>query len=230
MIAALVAAAISVGVRSSSNSSANKSTSTAAALGEFVTYDASSSSSKSGKSGTSKSSYSGSAKSSKSSPKSSPFVCPVGFTDEGEECRTSTSGPDTFNGGCADTPPYVGNSGFSNITFGESICGTVSTWDAKFGDDQDWYKFEVSTDTTVDLLLTTDFGAVLFLDRLGDDDDLCDFSEVAEGTDVGDNTYFLSANVTAGDYSITFDYDNLDSSLSCRARPGNYILTLFNVE
>ena len=82
LIAALVAA-IGVGVGSSSNSSANKSTSTAAALGEFVTYDASSSSSKSGKSGTSKSSYSGSAKSSKSSTE---CTCPNFGTECGGTC------------------------------------------------------------------------------------------------------------------------------------------------
>ena len=122
-------------------------------------------------------------------------TCPDGSsTDEGEGCRTSQ--PDTFNGGCSS-----GGSGFTNITFGESVCGTVGR---QFGivADSDWYYFEVSTETTVSVRLTTDFSAVLFWFRLGDVDPCGGFSLVAEGTDVGNNTYVISENVTAGDYSI----------------------------
>jgi len=153
--------------------------------------------------------------------------CPDGSsTDEGEECRTSN--PDTFNGGCGGFP---GSSGFTNIAFGESVCGTVSkyVYNGEFGIvsdiDTDWYDFKVSEDTTVSVSvrLTTDFDASLYLGRLGDGAS-CPFSGVAEGTDVGNNNYVISSSVTAGDYSIVVS-PVFDPSLSCPT-PGNYTLTL----
>ena len=155
--------------------------------------------------------------------------CPDGSsTDEGEVCRTSTSGPDTFNGGCSGG----GNSGFSNITFGESICGTVSNYEVPIlGNvaDTDWYYFEVSTNTTVSVRLTTDFDAQLYLFRLGDGAS-CQFTEstfVAQtDTDIGNNTYVISTNVTAGDYTVLVTSQSAgDSSLFCFI-PGNYTVTV----
>ena len=84
----------------------------------------------------------------------------------------------------------------------------------------------MSTDTTVSVRLTTDFDAVLILDRLGDVD-LCEYTEVARTiTDIGDNTYVLSESVKAGDYTIVVAPD-FDSSLSCPT-PGNYTLTVID--
>ena len=152
--------------------------------------------------------------------------CPDGSsTDEGEGCRTS--GPDTFNGGCSYTGPYAGSSGFTDIAFGESICGTISNYvDNGNKRDRDWYYFNVSTDTTVSGRLTTDFGAVLVLVRLGDVNPCGGLTFVALGTDIGDNTYVLSRSVTAGDYAFVVSSRRRgDSSLFCPT-PGNYTLTL----
>ena len=151
--------------------------------------------------------------------------CPVGSTDEGEECRTSR--PDTFNGGCSE----FGNGvivGFTNITFGESVCGTVSNYvDNVNRRDSDWYYFKVSEDTTVSVKLTTDFDAQLFLDRLGDVNTCPITAFIAfTSTDVGNNTYEISANVSAGNYDIYVSSQSFgDPSLFCPT-PGNYTLTL----
>ena len=93
-----------------------------------------------------------------------------------------------LSGGCADTPPYVGNSGFSNITFGESICGTTSVWveSGFLFYDVDNYYFNMSTDTTVSVRLTTDFLADLNLYRLGDVDPCGDSTLVTGGINVDD--------------------------------------------
>ena len=78
----------------------------------------------------------------------------------------------------------------------------------------------MSTDTTVSGRLTTDFPAVLILVRLGDVDP-CPPTTIAIET-----TYVISANVTAGDYSIVVtSLSTGDPSLFCTT-PGNYTLTL----
>ena len=91
----------------------------------------------------------------------------------------------------------------------------------------------MSTDTTVSVRLTTDFDAELFLNRLGDVA-FCgsgsEFTPVARTTtDVGDNTYVTSTNVTAGDYSIvvTSQAPFGNPSLSCLT-PGNYTVALID--
>ena len=153
--------------------------------------------------------------------------CPDGLsTDEGEECRTSTSGPDDFNGGC------IGDgSGFSNIALGESICGTISNYEDSQGNlprDYDWYYFKVSTNTTVSVILTTDFDAVLILGRLDDIDPCGEQTAVAlTETDDGNNTYVISANVTAGNYTIFLSSVFDGPPLFCPT-PGNYTLTVIN--
>jgi len=148
-------------------------------------------------------------------------------TDEGEGCQTSF--PDTYNGGCGGNGPYGFNSGFTNITFGESICGTISIYESEESFDFDFYYFKVSEDTTVSVRLTTDFDAYLALARLSDGAS-CPFTAfIADvfAPNVGDNTYVISSEVLQpGDYSIFVipgDFD--DSSLSCPT-PGNYTLTL----
>ena len=84
----------------------------------------------------------------------------------------------------------------------------------------------MSTDTTVSGRLTTDFGAVLVLVRLGDVNPCGGLTFVALGTDIGDNTYVLSRSVTAGDYTVRVTSASAgDSPLSCPT-PGNYTLTL----
>ena len=152
--------------------------------------------------------------------------CPVGSTDEGEECRTSF--PDTFNGGCNAFRD------FTNIAFGESVCGTVSNWVENrvrpvrilLLRDSDNYYFKVSEDTTVSVRVTTDFDAFLILDQLGDGAS-CPSAFVANTTtDIGDNTFVISKNLTAGDYTILVTSQSIgDSSLFCPT-PGNYTLTL----
>ena len=152
--------------------------------------------------------------------------CPVGSSDEGEICRDSL--PDAFNGGCGGPD----NSGFTDIAFGESICGTVSNWvDNTFGNvaDYDWYYFKVSVDTTVSVRLTTDFDAILALERLGDGAS-CPYTFVTgTTTDIGDNTYVISSEVLQpGDYAIVVTSQSAgDSSLFCYT-PGNYTVTLID--
>ena len=67
-----------------------------------------------------------------------------------------------MNGGCLfpsdDKPPtYM----FGNITFGQSICGTILTFEGFFGGDTDWFKFTVPEpeNRTVSATLTADFAA-----------------------------------------------------------------------
>ena len=93
--------------------------------------------------------------------------CPDGSsTDEGEGYQTSSL--DTFNGGCSNFGRANAGGGFSNITFGESICGTTVSNCVDNGGifrisdrDRDWYYFKVSMNTTVSVRLTTDFDAYL---------------------------------------------------------------------
>ena len=98
--------------------------------------------------------------------------------------------------------------------------------------DFDWYYFKVRTETTVSVRLTTDFPAVLVLFRL-DGVASCPETVLANtGTDIGNstdsNTYVISINVTAGDYSIALTSQSFgDSSLSCPT-PGNYTLTVID--
>ena len=97
----------------------------------------------------------------------------------------------------------------------------------------------MGTDTTISVILTTDFDAILYVDRLGDDEQ-CPETEVAYTdtdisdiylsvyADIGDNIYVISTNLTAGNYSIFVSSDSFgDDSLYCPT-PGNYTVTLID--
>ena len=80
----------------------------------------------------------------------------------------------------------------------------------------------MSTNTTVSVRFTTDFGAVLVLYRLGDGASCVDSTFV----DIIDLRIFT--NVTAGDYAIVVEPDFIDEELLSCSTPGNYTLTLTN--
>ena len=99
---------------------------------------------------------------------------------------------------------------FGNITFGQSICGTILTFEGFFGGDTDWFKFTVPEpeNRTVSATLTADFPAELVLVDGVDDCSTFDFDSSnanVAALDVAEeapSSLAVSVNLPPGDYAL----------------------------
>jgi len=165
-------------------------------------------------------------------------VC-VGRT-EGEGCRTSNEEPDA-NGSCESTffgvPIFVGANGFTEISLGETICGTTSSYvdepksglDIMFQRDYDFYTFTLEKPGIVSATLTSGIPLVTTILALPAK---CDM-DPPDGFDFallfGENSYVkfdegsegvftdikASVNLTAGEYVLLVTSDPVLTGLEC---------------
>mmetsp|Transcript_17648 Transcript_17648/g.42490 ORF Transcript_17648/g.42490 Transcript_17648/m.42490 type:complete len:407 (+) Transcript_17648:160-1380(+) len=170
-------------------------------------------------------------------------VC-VGRT-EGEGCRTSNEEPDV-NGSCESTffestpfalPIFVGADGFTEISLGETICGTTSSYvdepksglDIMFQRDYDFYTFTLEKPGIVSATLTSGIPLVTTILALPAK---CDM-DPPDGFDFallfGENSYVkfdegsegvftdikASVNLTAGEYVLLVTSDPVLTGLEC---------------
>ena len=162
-----------------------------------------------------------------------------------EACRSEN--PDTFNGGCPlflEGPlgpfEFLGNSGFSDIAFGETICGTTSTFPTSelnpfdrsglFERDFDWYKFTLDKPGFISITLTSNVPILFVLFKFSeegcdgfnpDDDVVLQEADFAPSTDVN-----ISVELDApGEYVLQLQ--TLPRPPVIGVQCGQYSLTLF---
>ena len=160
-----------------------------------------------------------------------------------EFCRSEN--PDTFNGGCPlSLDPFeflTGNSGFSDIAFGETICGTTSTFltselnpfdpSGLFERDFDWYKFTLDKPGFISITITSNIPIGFNLYKFPeegcdgfnpDDDRVLQESDFAPSTDVN-----ISVELDApGEYVLQLQ--TVTSPPVIGVECGQYSLSLFN--
>ena len=96
---------------------------------------------------------------------------------------------------------------FGNITFGQSICGTISIFDPFSPEfDTDWFKFTVPEpeNRTVSATLTADFAAVLVLVDGVNDCSTFDFDNLLAFyfAEEAPSSLAVSVNLPPGDYAL----------------------------
>lgn len=152
--------------------------------------------------------------------------CDVDCSDEGEDCATDSNllDPGAFdpvNGGCTSDPPV-----FGSITYGQSICGTSSTFTAPGNPsvrDTDWFKF-THTGGSISATLYASFPSILYFVNIDD----CASPDyfVSGGGSVNGGTV-TATDLAPGEYSVLVFWDGVSKDgFPCGSGPNVYTVTL----
>jgi hypothetical protein len=121
-------------------------------------------------------------------------TCPPNATPEGEPvCFDGYV--DNFNGGCNSTPNV-----YSEVTLGETVCGAGGdyvTGGLNYRD-TDWYHFNVSQDTTVNIVAVAGFPLQLMLLNY----DCANIQVLGTAFPAACDTGLITVAVPAGDYTV----------------------------